>query len=89
MKMCEAGQFGVGFYSGFIVADKIAVETRRAGLPSSEGVRWVSGGEGDFTVEPIERSQRGTTITLHLREGEDDLQPFDADRFAQALTGTT
>jgi molecular chaperone HtpG len=67
------GQFGVGFYSGFIVADKIAVETRRAGLPPSEGVRWVSAGEGDFTVEPIERNQRGTSITLHLREGEDDL----------------
>src|ERR1700692_773115 len=67
------GQFGVGFYSGFIVADKIAVETRRAGLPASEGVRWVSAGEGDFTVEAIERKQRGTTITLHLREGEDEL----------------
>jgi molecular chaperone HtpG len=67
------GQFGVGFYSGFIVADKITVETRRAGLPASEGVRWVSAGEGDFTVEAIERKARGTTITLHLREGEDDL----------------
>ncbi|MEA3122545.1 MAG: molecular chaperone HtpG, partial [Paraburkholderia sp.] len=64
------GQFGVGFYSGFIVADKITVETRRAGLPASEGVRWVSAGEGDFTVEVIERKQRGTTITLHLREDE-------------------
>ncbi|MBU6493661.1 MAG: molecular chaperone HtpG [Burkholderiales bacterium] len=67
------GQFGVGFYSGFIVADKITVESRRAGLPSSEGVRWESGGEGDFTVETIERAARGTTITLHLREGEDEL----------------
>ncbi|MEM5387616.1 molecular chaperone HtpG [Paraburkholderia phymatum] len=67
------GQFGVGFYSGFIVADKITVETRRAGLPVSEGVRWVSAGEGDFAVETIERAQRGTTITLHLRADEDEL----------------
>ena len=67
------GQFGVGFYSGFIVADRITVESRRAGLPASEGVRWESAGEGDFSVETIERAQRGTTITLHLREGEDDL----------------
>ena len=67
------GQFGVGFYSGFIVADKITVETRRAGLPAAEGVRWTSAGEGDFSVEAIERAARGTTITLHLREGEDEL----------------
>ncbi|WEY39605.1 molecular chaperone HtpG [Paraburkholderia sp. SUR17] len=67
------GQFGVGFYSGFIVADRITVETRRAGLPAAEGVRWESAGEGDFAVETIERQQRGTTITLHLREGEDEL----------------
>jgi molecular chaperone HtpG len=67
------GQFGVGFYSGFIVADKITVETRRAGLPAAEGVRWTSAGEGDFAVETIERAQRGTSITLHLREGEDEL----------------
>ena len=66
------GQFGVGFYSGFIVADKITVESRRAGLPASEGIRWESTGEGDFTVEKIDRTQRGTDITLHLREGEDD-----------------
>ena len=62
------GQFGVGFYSGFIVADKITVETRRAGAPASEGVRWISGGTGDFEVEAIERATRGTSITLHLRE---------------------
>jgi molecular chaperone HtpG len=62
------GQFGVGFYSGFIVADKITVETRRAGLPVEEGVRWVSGGAGDFEVENISRPERGTSITLHLRE---------------------
>ncbi|WP_048441716.1 molecular chaperone HtpG [Caenimonas sp. SL110] len=62
------GQFGVGFYSGFIVADKIAVESRRAGVPAEEGVRWVSGGAGDFEVETITREQRGTSVTLHLRD---------------------
>ena len=66
------GQFGVGFYSGFIVADKITVESRRAGLPASEGVRWVSGGAGDFEVETMERPQRGTSVTLHLREDSED-----------------
>ena len=66
------GQFGVGFYSAFIIADRITVESRRAGLPASEGVRWESGGEGDFTVEAIEKADRGTRITLHLREGEDE-----------------
>lgn len=62
------GQFGVGFYSGFIVADKIIVESRRAGLKPEEGVRWVSGGAGDFEVEAITRPQRGTSVTLHLRD---------------------
>ena len=62
------GQFGVGFYSGFIVADRITVESRQAGLPKGEGVRWESGGTGDFSVEQIERAERGTTVTLHLRE---------------------
>jgi molecular chaperone HtpG len=66
------GQFGVGFYSGFIVADRITVETRRAGLPASDGVRWESAGEGDFVVEQIDRAQRGTKITLHLRPEEDE-----------------
>ena len=66
------GQFGVGFYSGFIVADKITVESRRAGLPATEGVRWVSGGTGDFEVETIERAARGTSVTLHLREDAGD-----------------
>ena len=66
------GQFGVGFYSGFIVADKITVETRRAGAPATDGVRWVSGGAGDFEVETIERPQRGTSVTLHLREDAAD-----------------
>ncbi len=62
------GQFGVGFYSGFIVADKITVESRRAGMQETEGVRWVSGGAGDFEVDTIDRPQRGTSVTLHLRE---------------------
>lgn len=62
------GQFGVGFYSGFIVADKITVESRRAGLPASDGVRWTSTGTGDFEVEQITREQRGTSVILHLRE---------------------
>ena len=66
------GQFGVGFYSAFIVADRITVDTRRAGLPASEGVRWESDGSGEFTIEQIDLPQRGTSITLHLREGEDD-----------------
>ena len=66
------GQFGVGFYSGFIVADRITVESRRAGLKPGEGVRWSSAGAGDFEVETIERPRRGTTVTLHLREGEDE-----------------
>jgi molecular chaperone HtpG len=62
------GQFGVGFYSGFIVADKITVESRRAGLKAEEGVRWVSGGSGDFETETITRAERGTSVILHLRE---------------------
>jgi molecular chaperone HtpG len=62
------GQFGVGFYSGFIVADKITVESRRAGLKPEEGVCWTSGGAGDFEVETITRPERGTSVTLHLRE---------------------
>ncbi|MDY0105640.1 MAG: ATP-binding protein, partial [Giesbergeria sp.] len=62
------GQFGVGFYSGFIVADKITVESRRAGLKAEEGVRWVSGGAGDFEVETISRPARGTSVILHLRD---------------------
>ena len=67
------GQFGVGFYSGFIVADKITVETRRAGTEASQGVRWISGGTGDFQIEQIERAERGTSIILHLR---DDAEEF-------------
>src|SRR5574343_537670 len=62
------GQFGVGFYSGFIVADKITVDSRRAGLAPEQGVRWISGGSGDFETETITRNARGTSITLHLRD---------------------
>ena len=66
------GQFGVGFYSGFIVAHKIVVESRRAGLDASEGVRWTSGGSGDFEVEAITQPARGTHIVLHLREDAEE-----------------
>jgi molecular chaperone HtpG len=66
------GQFGVGFYSGFIVADRMTVETRRAGAPAGQGVRWSSEGTGEFEIETIERAQRGTDVVLHLREGEDE-----------------
>ena len=66
------GQFGVGFYSAFIVADKVTLETRRAGLSAEHGVRWTSAGEGEYEIENIERPARGTSITLHLREGEDE-----------------
>jgi len=66
------GQFGVGFYSGFIVADKITVESRRAGVPAEEGVRWTSGGTGDFEVEAITRAARGTSIILHLRDDAEE-----------------
>ena len=71
------GQFGVGFYSAFIVADKVTVRTRRAGLAAAEGVQWECSMTGDtageYTVEPIEKAARGTEITLHLREDQDDL----------------
>jgi len=67
------GQFGVGFYSSFIVADRVTVVTRRAGSAATEAVRWESDGGGDFTVEPAARAEAGTDVTLHLREGEDEL----------------
>ena len=67
------GQFGVGFYSGFIVAERIIVNTRRAGAFASEGVRWESRGEGDYSVESIDKPNRGTDIILHLRAGEEEL----------------
>jgi molecular chaperone HtpG len=67
------GQFGVGFYSSFIVADRVTLITRRAGLTPEHGVRWESSGEGDYTVETIRRESRGTEVTLHLRPEEDEL----------------
>jgi len=71
------GQFGVGFYSAFIVADKVVVESRRAGLTAEEAVRWESDGAGEFTVEAIERQARGTSVTLHLKDGESEFaEPF-------------
>jgi molecular chaperone HtpG len=67
------GQFGVGFYSSFIVADRVTLVTRRAGMGAEHGVRWESDGQGDYTLETITREGRGTDVTLHLREGEDEL----------------
>lgn len=67
------GQFGVGFYSSFVIADRVTVQTRRVGLGHEQGVRWESSADGTYTVETIERAQRGTEVTLHLREGEDEL----------------
>ncbi len=66
------GQFGVGFYSSFVVADRVTVFTRQAGLKPEEGVRWESNGEGSYTIETVEKATRGTEVTLHLREGEDE-----------------
>ncbi|MCL6687814.1 molecular chaperone HtpG [Pseudomonas sp. R3.Fl] len=66
------GQFGVGFYSAFIVADKVDVFTRRAGAPASEGVHWSSKGEGEFEVATVDKPERGTRIVLHLKDGEDE-----------------
>ena len=77
------GQFGVGFYSGFIVAEKITVESRRAGVSAAEGVRWVSNGTGEFDVEQIEKSSRGTDIILHLRE--DALDYLDRNKVKQII----
>src|SRR3981189_1134561 len=67
------GQFGVGFYSSFIVADRVTLVTRRAGLPADQAVRWESDGGGEFTVEAADKEARGTDVVLHLREGEDEL----------------
>ncbi|MBP3221104.1 MAG: molecular chaperone HtpG [Neisseriaceae bacterium] len=66
------GQFGVGFYSSFIVADEVTVESRRAGLAENEAVKWSSQGDGEFTVEKITKNQRGTTVTLHLKAEQDE-----------------
>lgn len=71
------GQFGVGFYSAFIVADRVVVETRRAGESQAQGVRWESAGEGEFSLEPVDKAVHGTRITLHLKDGESEfLEPF-------------
>ncbi|OGA28656.1 MAG: molecular chaperone HtpG [Betaproteobacteria bacterium RIFCSPLOWO2_02_FULL_68_150] len=67
------GQFGVGFYASFIVAERVTLVTRRAGAPAGEGVRWESDGSGEYTLEPLERRARGTEVTLQLRAGEDEL----------------
>ncbi|PKO85598.1 MAG: molecular chaperone HtpG [Betaproteobacteria bacterium HGW-Betaproteobacteria-12] len=66
------GQFGVGFYSSFIIADKVTVVSRRAGLEANQAVCWESAGEGDYTVEMVDKATRGTDVILHLRDGEDD-----------------
>ncbi|SBT07452.1 molecular chaperone HSP90 family [Candidatus Accumulibacter aalborgensis] len=66
------GQFGVGFYSSYIVADKVTVISRRAGLEASQAIRWESAGEGDFTIEMVDRAERGSEVILHLRDGEDE-----------------
>ena len=67
------GQFGVGFYSSFIVADRVTLVTRRAGVAAAEAVRWESDGGGDYSIEAVEKEDRGTEVILHLREGEDEL----------------
>ncbi|MDX1404759.1 MAG: molecular chaperone HtpG [Woeseiaceae bacterium] len=76
------GQFGVGFYSSFIVADRVEVVTRRAGLEAGDGVRWESDGEGEFTIEPVDVETRGTTVTLHLK---DDAAEFADENRLDAL----
>ena len=77
------GQFGVGFYSSFIVAGRVTLTTRRAGLAADEGVRWESAGEGSYTLEGTSRAERGTEVTLHLRDGEDEL--LDGGRLREIL----
>ncbi len=71
------GQFGVGFYSAFIVADRVTLTTRRAGLGAEHGVCWQSEGDGEYSLETIEKTERGTSVVLHIREGEDEfLEPY-------------
>ncbi len=79
------GQFGVGFYSGFIVADRITVETRRAGASADQGVRWSSAGTGDFEVETITKAGRGTDIILHLRDADEDQEYLKAWKLKQVI----
>lgn len=78
------GQFGVGFYSAFIVADRVTLTTRRAGLSAEHGVRWESAGEGEYSLETVEKSGRGTEIILHLREDEDEF--LDAYRLRNIIS---
>ncbi len=78
------GQFGVGFYSAFIVADKVTLTTRRAGMNADEGVRWESTGEGSYTIENVERAERGTEIVLHLRDDEQEF--LDAWRLRSIIS---
>ncbi|HEY0230095.1 MAG TPA: molecular chaperone HtpG [Dokdonella sp.] len=78
------GQFGVGFYSAFIVADKVTLTTRKAGAAAGEGVRWESGGTGEYTLEGVEAAQRGTTITLHLKDDETEF--LDAWKLRDLIT---
>ena len=77
------GQFGVGFYSCFIVADKVTLTTRKAGLPAEQGVRWTSSGDGEYTLETVARDERGTEIVLHLGEGQDEF--LDAFRLRNII----
>ncbi|MEA3243000.1 MAG: molecular chaperone HtpG [Pseudomonadota bacterium] len=78
------GQFGVGFYSSFIVADEVTLISRQAGAPADEAVRWVSDGEGSYTLEAVEKQSRGTEVTLHLREDEDEF--LEAYRLRSIIT---
>ncbi|MGZ9076330.1 MAG: molecular chaperone HtpG, partial [Burkholderiaceae bacterium] len=78
------GQFGVGFYSSFIVADRVTVVSRRAGDEAASAIRWESDGGGDFTIEPASRAESGTDVTLHLREGEDEF--LSAGKLKSVLT---
>lgn len=78
------GQFGVGFYSAFVVADKVVVKTRRAGLPVDQGVYWESAGEGDYVVQSINKPQRGTEVILHLKKDEDEF--LDSYRLRNVIT---
>lgn len=78
------GQFGVGFYSAFIIADKVTLTTRRAGLNTEHGVRWESEGEGEYTLETVEKAGRGTEVILHLREGEEEFA--DSYRLRHIIT---
>ena len=78
------GQFGVGFYSAFIVADKVTLTTRKAGAPAGEGVRWESNGSGEYTLETMDAPQRGTTITMHLKEDESEF--LDAWKLRELIT---